>query len=139
LPSCTSEYFRLPIYYQNIKIKIYKTIFLPVVLHEFETWSLTLRKEHRLRVNEDRMLRRIFGPERDEVTGGWRKLHNEECYNLYSSPTIIRKIRALVHMGKIGNGYKFWLESLKGRHHSEDLGIDGRIWIMGEIGCEGME
>jgi hypothetical protein len=63
---------------KNIKARIYKTIILPVVLYGFETWSLTLRKEHRLRVFENRVLRRIFGPKRDEETGGWRKLHNEE-------------------------------------------------------------
>jgi hypothetical protein len=59
-----------------------------------ETWSLTLREEHRLWVFENRVLRRIFGPKRDEVTGGWRKLHNEELYNLYSSPNIIRIIKS---------------------------------------------
>jgi hypothetical protein len=58
-----------------------------------ETWSLTLREEHTLRMFENRMLRRIFGPKRDEVTGSWRKLHNEELYNLYSSPSIIRMIK----------------------------------------------
>jgi hypothetical protein len=57
-----------------------------------ETWSLTLREEHRLRVFENRMLRRIFGPKRDELTGGWRKLHNEEFHSLYTSPNIIRMI-----------------------------------------------
>jgi hypothetical protein len=58
------------------------------------TWSLTLRKEHRLRVFENRVLRRIFGPKRDEVTGEWKKLHNEELHILYSSPNIIRKIKS---------------------------------------------
>jgi hypothetical protein len=71
---------------KNIKIRIYKTIILPLVLYGCETWSLTLWEEHRLRVFEDRVLRRIFGPKREEVTGGWRKLHNEELHNLYSSP-----------------------------------------------------
>jgi hypothetical protein len=56
-------------------------------------WSLTLREEHRLRVFEDRVLRRIFGPQRDEVTGEWRKLHNEELLELYSSPGIVRMIK----------------------------------------------
>jgi hypothetical protein len=60
-----------------VKIKIYKTITLPVVLYGCETWSLTLGEEHRLRVFENKALRRIFGPKTDEVTGGWRKLHNE--------------------------------------------------------------
>jgi hypothetical protein len=69
---------------RNVKVKIYKTILLPVVLYECETWSLTLRKEHRLRVFENRVLRRIFGPKQDEVTEEWRKLHNEELHILYS-------------------------------------------------------
>jgi hypothetical protein len=57
-------------------------------------WSLTLREEHRLRAFEDRVLRRIFGPKRDEVTGEWRKLHSEELHNLYSSPDIIRQVKS---------------------------------------------
>jgi hypothetical protein len=61
---------------KNIKIRIYKSIILPVVLYGYDTWSLTLREEHRLWVFENRVLRRIFGPKRDEVTGEWRKLHN---------------------------------------------------------------
>jgi hypothetical protein len=61
-----------------------------VVLYGCETWSLTLREEHRLRVLEKRVLRRIFGPKRDDVTGDWRKLHNDELHNLYSLPNIIR-------------------------------------------------
>jgi hypothetical protein len=61
---------------RNVKIKIYKSIMLPVVLYGYETWSLTLGEEHRLRVFENRVLRRIFGLKRDEVTGGWRKLHD---------------------------------------------------------------
>jgi hypothetical protein len=64
-----------------------------VVLYGCETWSLTIRDEHRLRKFENRVLRRIFGPKRDEVTGEWRKLHNEELNNLYSSPSIITVIR----------------------------------------------
>jgi hypothetical protein len=70
------------------------SVILPVDLYGCETWSLTLREEHRLRVFEKRVLRRTFGPERDEVTGGWRKLHNEELHNLYSSPSIIRMIKS---------------------------------------------
>jgi hypothetical protein len=65
-----------------------------VVLCGYETWSLTLREEHRLRVFKNRVLRRIFGPNRDEVTGGWRNLHNEELHGLYSSPSIVRVIKA---------------------------------------------
>jgi hypothetical protein len=67
---------------------------LPVVLYEFETWSLTLREELRLRAFENRVLRRIFGPKRDEVTGEWRKVHNEELRDLYPSPSIIKIIKS---------------------------------------------
>jgi hypothetical protein len=79
---------------KNLKIRIYKVIILPVVLYGCETWSLTLREEHRLRVFKNRVLRRIFGPKRDEVTDEWRKLHNEELRDLYSSPSIIRIIKS---------------------------------------------
>jgi hypothetical protein len=65
-----------------------------VVLYGCETWFLTLREEHKVKVFENRVLRRIFGPKRDEVTGGWRKLHNEELRDLYSSPSIIRMIKS---------------------------------------------
>jgi hypothetical protein len=75
-------------------LKIYKTIMLPVVLYGCETWYLTLREEHRLRVLENRVLRTIFGPKRDEVAGEWRKLHNEELHNLYTSPDIIRQVKS---------------------------------------------
>jgi hypothetical protein len=64
-----------------------------VVLYGYETWSPTLSEEHRLRVFENRVLRRIFGPKRDEVTGEWRKLRNEELRDLYSSPSLIRIIK----------------------------------------------
>jgi hypothetical protein len=74
---------------KNIEIRIYRTIILPVVMYGRETWSLTLREVHRLRV-----LRRIFSPKGDEVTGGWRKLHNEELHRLYSSLRIIRMIKS---------------------------------------------
>jgi hypothetical protein len=77
-----------------VKNKIHKTIILPVVLYGCETLSLTLREEHRLRVFENRVLRRIFGPKRDDVTGGWRKLHNEELHGFCTSPSIIRVIKA---------------------------------------------
>jgi hypothetical protein len=70
------------------------TVILPVVLYGCETWSLTSREEHRLRVFENRVLRRIFGPKRDETTRGWRKLHNEELDNLFFSPSIIRMIKS---------------------------------------------
>jgi hypothetical protein len=70
------------------------TALMPVLLYGCETWSLTLREEHRLRVFENRALRRMSGPKRDEVTRGWRKLHNEELHNFYSSPSIIRMIKS---------------------------------------------
>jgi hypothetical protein len=79
---------------KSLKISIYKTIILSVVLYGCETWSLTLREEHRLRVFENRVLRRIFGPKRNEVTGEWKKLRNEELRDLYSSPSIIRIIKS---------------------------------------------
>jgi hypothetical protein len=67
---------------RNVKVKIYKTIIVPVVLYGCETWSVTLREEHRLGVFENRVLRGMFGPKRDEVTGEWRKLHSGELHNL---------------------------------------------------------
>ena len=79
---------------KHLKIKIYRTIILSVVLYGCETWSLTLREEHRLRVFENRALRRIFGPKRDGVTGEWRKLHNEELNDLYSSPNTVQVIKS---------------------------------------------
>jgi hypothetical protein len=77
---------------KNVKITIYKTVILPVVLYGLGTWPLMLGEEHRVRLLENRMLRRIFGPKRDEVTGGWRKPHSELC-DLYSLPSIIRMIK----------------------------------------------
>jgi hypothetical protein len=79
---------------ESLKIRIYKTIILPVVQYGCETWSLTLREEYKLRKFENMMLRRIFGPKRDEVTGDWRKLHNKELHDLYSSPSVIRIIKS---------------------------------------------
>ena len=79
---------------KNLKIKIYRTIILPVVLYGCEAWSLTLREERKLRVFENMVLRRIFGPRREEVTGEWRRMHNEELNDLYSSPNIVRVIKS---------------------------------------------
>ena len=77
----------------NTKIKIYRATILLDILYGCETLSLTVREEHRLRVFENRVLRRIFGPKRDKITGEWRKLHNEELNDLYSSPSIVWVIR----------------------------------------------
>jgi hypothetical protein len=92
---------------KNVKIKIYRTIILPVDLYRCESWSLTLREECRLRVFENKALRRIFGPKRDEVTGECRRLHNKELYALYSSPNIIwviksRRLRWAGHVACMG-------------------------------------
>jgi hypothetical protein len=73
---------------KNVKIRIYKTITLSVVLYGCETWSPTLREGHRVRVFENRVLRRLFEPRRDEVIGGWRKLHNEELHNFQAFPSL---------------------------------------------------
>jgi len=89
---------------KNLNIKIYRTVVLPVVLYGCETWLLTLREECRLRVLENRVLRRIFGPKRDETTGEWGKLHNEELNDLYSSPSIVQviKSRRIQHFSIVG-------------------------------------
>jgi hypothetical protein len=95
----------------------------PVVLYGCETWSLQLREEHKLRVSETRVLRRISG--QDEVMGGWRKLHNEELHNVYSSPSIIRMIKSrrmrwaghVARMERIGMHRGYWWESQKERNH----------------------
>jgi hypothetical protein len=120
---------------KTLKIGIYKTIILSVVLYGCETWSLTLKEEHRLGVIENRVLRRIFGLKRDEVTGGeWRKLHNEELHDLYSSPSIIRIIKArrmrwVGHVARIGeksNAYRLLVGKPEGRG---PLGRPRRRWL----------
>jgi hypothetical protein len=85
--------FVFPSYIKNLEIKIYKTVILPIVLYGRETWSLTLRKEHRLRVFENRVVRKMFGPRREE-DGSRRKLHNNELHDLYFSPNIVRVIKS---------------------------------------------
>ena len=89
---------------KNLKTKIYRIIILPVVLYGCETWSLKLREERRLRV-----LRRVFGSKRDEVTGAWRKLHNEELRDLYSLPNMARVVKSRImrwagHVARMGEG-----------------------------------
>jgi hypothetical protein len=105
-----------------------------VFLYGCETWSLTIREEHRLRVFENEVLRRRFGPKRDEVTGGWRKLHNEELPNLYSSPSIIRIIksrrmrciRACSPNGEKRNAYRLLAGKPEGKR---PLGKPRRRWV----------
>jgi len=100
---------------KKLKIKIYRTIILPIVLYGCETWSLTLREKRRLRVFENRVLREVFGPKRDEVTGEWRKLHNEGLSDPYSLPNIVRvvksrRMRWAGHVARMGEGrgvYRF--------------------------------
>jgi hypothetical protein len=119
---------------KNVKFRIYKTIILPVVLYGCETWSLTLREEHTLRVFENRVLRRIFGQKRDEVTGEWRKLHNEKLRGLYSSPSIIRIIKSrrmrwaghVARMGEKRNAYRSLVGKPEGKR---PLGIPRRRWV----------
>jgi hypothetical protein len=116
---------------QTFKDK-YRTIILPVVLYGCDTWSLTLREERRLSVNENRVLRGIFGPKRDKVTGEWRKLHNEELHDLYHSPTIVRVIKPRImvwtgHLARMGERKDVLWGNLRERDHWGDPGIDGRI------------
>ncbi|KAJ4434458.1 hypothetical protein ANN_23020 [Periplaneta americana] len=137
---------------KNLKVRIYKTVILPVVLYGCETWTLTLREEYRLRVFENKMLRKIFGAKRDEVTGEWRKLHNRELHALYSSPDIIRNIKSrrlrwaghVARMGESRNAYRVLVGRPEGkrplgrpRRRWEDnikmdlreVGYDDREWI----------
>ncbi|KAJ4439205.1 hypothetical protein ANN_07324 [Periplaneta americana] len=138
--------------FKNLKVRIYKTVILPVLLYGCETWTLTLREEHRFRVFENKVLRKIFGAKRDEVTGEWRKLHNTELHALYSSPDIIRNIKSrrlrwaghVARMGESRNAYRVLVGRPEGkrplgrpRRRWEDnikmdlreVGYDDRDWI----------
>jgi hypothetical protein len=120
---------------KNTKIRVYRSIILPVVLNDCETWSLTLREEQRLRVFENRVLRRIFGPKRDKAIGEWRRLHNEELNDWYSSPNIIRVIKSrrmrwaghVARMGEKRGAYRILVGDLREGDHLGDPGTDGRI------------
>jgi hypothetical protein len=128
---------------ENVKFRTYNTIILPVILYGYETWSQTLREEHRLRV-----LRRIFVPKRDEMTGGLRKLHNE-LHKLYCSPSMIRMIKSrwmrcvgnVARMEEKRNAYRILVEKPEG---NRPLGRPRRRWIdnskmdLRGIGCSGM-
>jgi len=118
---------------KNLKIKIYRTIILPVVSYGCETWLLTLREEHRLRVFENRVLRRIFGPKKDEVIGEWKKLHNEELNNLYSSPSIVqviksRRMRWAGHVACMGEGRGVYRVLVEKPEEGRPLGRPRHRW-----------
>ena len=130
---------------KNLRIKIYRTIILQFDLYGCETWSLTLREECGLRVFEKRMLRRICGPKWDKATGEWRKLHNEECNDLYSSPNIAQviKSRRMIwagHVARTGRGvYRVLVGKPEGKRL---LGRPRCRWVkmnLQEVGCGGMD
>ncbi|KAJ4448691.1 hypothetical protein ANN_00081 [Periplaneta americana] len=119
--------------YGLVCITHFRYIILPVLLYGCETWTLTLREEHRLRVFENKVLRKIFGAKRDEVTGEWRKLHNAELHALYSSPDIIRNIKSrrlrwaghVARMGESRNAYRVLVGRPEGKR---PLGRPRRRW-----------
>jgi hypothetical protein len=131
-----SKIFGLPVSYKKLKIKMYKTVILPVAMYGSEIWSLTLGEEHRLRVFENRVLRKIFGPKREE-DGSWRKLYNYEFHSLYSSPNIVRVIKSRrmrwagrverMGRGEVITGFR--LGGPKLRDHWEDLDVGERITL----------
>jgi hypothetical protein len=129
---------------RNVRVKTNKTMILPVVLYECETWSLPLREEHRLGVFENRVLRRISGPKRDEVTREWRKLHSGELHNLYSSPDIVRQIKSrrmrwagnVARMEEVRKVYKVLMGMFEGKRPLERprrRWEDGIKWILGRF------
>ena len=130
---------------RKLKITIYRTIILPVVLYGCEAWSLTLREERKLRVFENMVLRRIFGPRRDEVRGEWKRLHNEELSDLYSSPNIVRVIKSrrmrwaghVARMGEERGTYRVLVGKPEGK---KPLARPRRRWVnirmdLQEVGC----
>jgi hypothetical protein len=118
------------------KIKIYRTIIFPLVLYGCETWSLTLREERRLRVFENRVLRRIFGPKREEVKRKWRKLHNEELNHLCYSPNItwiikwkrMRWVGRVERMGERRGVNRVLVGKHEGTNQWKDPGKDGGLY-----------
>ncbi|KAJ4428052.1 hypothetical protein ANN_24066 [Periplaneta americana] len=118
---------------KNLKVRIYKTVILPVVLYGCETWTLTLREEQRLRVFENKVLRKIFGAKKDEVIGEWRKLYNTELHALCSSPEIIRNIKSrrlrwaghVARLGESRNAYRVLVGRPEGKR---PLGRWRRRW-----------
>ena len=116
-----------------LKIKIYRNIILPVALYGCETWSLTLREERRLRVFEKKVLRRVFEPKRDKLTGEWRKLHNEELSDLYPSPNILRvvksrRMRWAGHVACVGEGIGVYRVLVGKPERKRPVGRPRRRW-----------
>jgi hypothetical protein len=155
----TSDFLRLITYgsvlsstllTKNLKIKIYRNIILPFVLYGCETWLLTLQEERKLRVFENMVLRRIFGPRRDEVTGEWWRLHNEELNDLYCSANIVRVIKSrrmrwaghVARMGEESGVYRVLLGKQEGKR---PLGRPRCRWVdnirmdLQEVGCGYMD